>query len=56
MHNIRTNFRRFYEICKELLETEVDTRKNFQFYPVSPKMNDMEGNPVLLYGGIEHRF
>jgi hypothetical protein len=42
MHNIRTNFSKFYVICKELFEKEVDTRKNFQFYPVSPKMNDLE--------------
>jgi hypothetical protein len=42
MHNIRTNFRKFYGICKVLFEKEVDTRNNFQFYPVSPKMNDLE--------------
>jgi hypothetical protein len=42
MHNIRTNFSKFYGICKELFEKEVDTRKNFQFYPVPPKMNDLE--------------
>jgi hypothetical protein len=42
MHNIRTNFSKFYCICKELFEKEVDNRKNFQFYPVIPKMNDLE--------------
>jgi hypothetical protein len=42
MHNIRTNFSKFYGICKELFEKEVDSRKNFQFYPVLPKMNDLE--------------
>lgn len=42
MHNIRTNFSKFYCICKELFEKEVDSRKNFQFYPVVPKMNDLE--------------
>ena len=42
MHNIRTNFSKFYGICKELFEKEVDTRKNFQFYPVPPKMHDLE--------------
>lgn len=42
MHNIRTNFSKFYRICKELFEFEVDTRNNFQFYPVNPKMNDLE--------------
>lgn len=42
MHNIRTNFRRFYKICKEIFEQEVDKDKNFQFYPVKPKMNDLE--------------
>lgn len=42
MHNIRTNFSKFYGICKELFEQEVDNRKNFQSYPVAPKMNDLE--------------
>lgn len=42
MHNIRTNFSKFYGICKELFEKEVDNRKNFQFYPMPPKMNDLE--------------
>ncbi len=42
MHNIRTNFSKFYGICKELFEKEVDNKKNFQFYPVPPKMNDLE--------------
>jgi len=40
MHNI--NFSKFYRICKELFGQEVDSRKNFQFYPVAPKMNDFE--------------
>lgn len=42
MHNIRTNFSKFYGICKELFEQEVNNKKNFQFYPVEPKMNDLE--------------
>src|SRR5258708_38179233 len=42
MHNIRTNFSKFYGICKELFEKEVNSRKNFQFYPVLPKMNDLK--------------
>ena len=42
MHNIKTNFRRFYGICKELFDKEIDEKKNFQFYPASPKMNDLE--------------
>ncbi len=42
MHNIRTNFRKFYEICKELFEQEIDSYRNLQFYPVKPKMNDLE--------------
>lgn len=42
MHNIRTNFSKFYSICKELFEQEVNNKKNFQFYPVEPKMNDLE--------------
>jgi hypothetical protein len=42
MHNIRTNFRKFYSICKELFKKEVNSRNNFQFYPVVPKMNDLQ--------------
>jgi hypothetical protein len=42
MHNIRTNFRKFYGICKELFENQVDRRNNFQKYPVPPKMNDLQ--------------
>lgn len=29
MHNIKTNFRKFYIICKELFESEVNNRNNF---------------------------
>ncbi len=42
MHNIRTNFCKFYGICKELFKNETVDKKNFQFYPVQPKMNDLE--------------
>jgi hypothetical protein len=42
MHNIKTNFGRFYWICKELFEGEVDNRGNFQFYPRVPIMADLE--------------
>jgi len=41
MHNIRTNFRKFYSICKELFEKEVNNRNNFRFYQAAPKMNDL---------------
>ncbi len=42
MHNIKTNFGRFYRICKEFFEDETDSRGNFQFYPKSPMMADLE--------------
>ncbi len=42
MHNIRTNFNKFYGICKTFFEQEVDIKRNFQFYPVAPKMNDLK--------------
>jgi len=42
MHNIRTNFNKFYRICKELFDKEVNNLNNFQFYPVRPKMNDLK--------------
>ena len=42
MHNIHTNFCKFYEIYIEIFEQAIDKDKNFQFYPVKPKMNDLE--------------
>lgn len=42
MHNIKTNFGRFYRICKKFFEGEVDTRGNFQFYPKPAVMADLE--------------
>lgn len=42
MHNIKTNFGRIYRICKEFFEGEVDSKGNFQFYPKSASMADLE--------------
>jgi hypothetical protein len=42
MHNIKTNFSKFYGICKELFKSETINKGNFQFYPFPPKMNDLE--------------
>lgn len=42
MHNIKTNFKRFFGLCKTFLKDEVDVRGNIQFYPKSPVMNDLE--------------
>jgi Transposase DDE domain len=42
MHNIHTNFRKFYGICKELFKKDMGNKKYVQFYPVPPKMNDLE--------------
>lgn len=42
MHNIKTNFGRFYRICKEFFEDEADYKGNFQFYPKAPVMTDLE--------------
>ncbi|MBK7884731.1 MAG: hypothetical protein IPJ81_13820 [Chitinophagaceae bacterium] len=42
MHNIRTNFSKFYGICKDLFKNETGYKTNFQVYPVRPKMNDLE--------------
>lgn len=42
MHNIRTNFGRFYRICKEFFEGEADNYGNLQFYPRKPKMSDLQ--------------
>jgi len=42
MHNIKTNFGRFYRICKEFFEDEADSKGNLQFYPRPPKMADLQ--------------
>lgn len=42
MHNINTNFDRIYGISKEFFEKETDIKKNYKFYPVQPKINDLE--------------
>lgn len=42
MHNIRTNFQRFYRICKEFFEKETDSRGNFQHYPRTPALSDVQ--------------
>ena len=42
MHNIKTNFKRFFGLCKTFLKDEVDVHGNIQFYPKSPVMNDLE--------------
>lgn len=42
MHNIKTNFGRFYRIIKEFFEQGTDSRGNFQQYSRSPKMSDVQ--------------
>lgn len=42
MHNIATNFRRFYGICKDIFSGEADGNFNLQRYPISPKLNDLQ--------------
>ncbi len=42
MHNIATNFRRFYGICKEIFGDQATSKGNFQDYPISPKMTDLQ--------------
>ena len=40
MHNISTNFDKFYQIVKTSLSHKIDPSGNLQFYPSKPKMND----------------
>ncbi len=40
MHNIKTNFDKFYEIVKSSLQLKLNDDDNLQFYPNKPKMND----------------
>lgn len=42
MHNIHSNFKKFYLIAKDIFQNQVDKYQNFQFYAVKPKMNDLE--------------
>lgn len=42
MHNIATNFRRFYGICKDIFSEQTNSLGNFQRYPVAPKMSDLQ--------------
>jgi hypothetical protein len=42
MHNIKTNFGRFYHIVKEFFESECDSGGNLQYYPRKPKMTDLQ--------------
>ena len=42
MHNIRTNFQRFFRICKEFFESETDRSDNFQPYPRKPTLSDLQ--------------
>lgn len=42
MHNIKTNYGRFYRICKEIFEDEADCNGNLQFYPKPPVMADLQ--------------
>ena len=40
MHNIKTNYDKFYQIVKSSLESKLNADDNVQFYPNKPKMND----------------
>ena len=42
MHNIRTNFGRFYRICKAFFESETDNNGNFQYYSRKPEISDVQ--------------
>lgn len=36
MHNIRTNFGRFYRMSEQFFDGEVDQKGNLEFYPKKP--------------------
>ncbi len=40
MHNIKTNFDKFYQIVKSSLQDKLNQDDNLQYYPNKPKMND----------------
>lgn len=41
MHNLKSNFDKFYVICKKIFSDSVNRDFNFRTYPVKPKMNDI---------------
>lgn len=41
MHNLKSNFDKFYVICKKIFSDTVNRDLNFKTYPVKPKMNDL---------------
>lgn len=41
MHNLKTNFDRFYQICKQAFKGVVNRDQNFRKYPVKPTMDDV---------------
>jgi len=42
MHNLKTNFDKFYQISKQIFAGQIDRQMNFRKYPVPPKMNDLK--------------
>jgi Transposase DDE domain len=42
MHNIRSNFSKFYRICKEFFKGQSVSSGNLQVYPRKPKMSDLQ--------------
>lgn len=42
MHNFKTNFGRFYRICKDVFEDAADSKGNLQCYSRTPNMTDLE--------------
>ena len=42
MHNIKTNFDKFYLIITQKLKDYILMDGNFKFYPRKPKLNDCE--------------
>jgi len=42
MHNLKTNFDKFFSIAKSIFEEEVSDEGNFKHYPKKPKMSDLQ--------------
>ena len=49
MHNIKTDFDKFYQIVKSSLQDKLNDDDNLQFYPNKPKMNDCSIIALSIY-------
>ncbi len=50
MHNLKSNFDKFFNISNSVFKNRIDKSDNFMFYPHKPKMSDCEIIALTLTG------